>query len=88
VIGIALSFAPMVGSFYWDRRARQRAERAAEVARHSEAFLQEKSERQVKLQQCRQRIKEFEDRLRAARKRYDELREILTKGNHRRGATV
>jgi hypothetical protein len=83
VVGIALSFAPMVGSFFWERRARQSAERAASEARHSEAFLAEKQERQARLQQCQGRIAELDERLRSARLRYDELRRILTKGNHR-----
>ncbi len=82
VCGIALSFAPMLGAFFWDRRARQNAERAVQQIRQSDAFLQEKQERQEKLRQCRERTVELEERLQLARVRYDELRQILTKGNH------
>lgn len=83
VVGITLSFAPMVGSFFWERRARQHAQQAAEQARQSEAFLRERRDRQSKLQQCQARVAELTERLRSARTRYDELREMLTKGNHR-----
>jgi hypothetical protein len=82
VAGIVLSFAPMLGAFLWERQARQRAERAAEQARGSESFQGEKQERQVKLRGCQSRITELEERLRLAQMRYDELRDILTRGNH------
>ena len=82
VIGIVLSFVPMVGGFVWERRARQVAERAAAQARQSEAFLLEKEDRQSRLRQCQGRIFELEERLRLARGRYDKLRKTLTKGNH------
>jgi hypothetical protein len=83
VAGIVLSFAPMLGAYLWEREARQRAERAAEQARGSEPFQGEKRERQAKLHGCQFRIAELEERLRFAQMRYDELRDALTRGNHR-----
>jgi hypothetical protein len=82
VAGIALSFAPMLGAYLWERRARQGAERAAEEARSSESFQGEKQERQAQLRGCQSRIAELEERLRFAQLRYDELRDRLTRGNH------
>ena len=64
------------------RRARQNAELVAQAARQSEAFLEEKQDRQEKLIQCQERVAELEERLRFARLRYDELRQALTSGNH------
>jgi len=88
VVGIALAFAPMVTAFLWERRARRNAELVAQAARQSEAFLQEKQDRQEKLTQCRERVAELEERLRFARLRYDELRQALTSGNHQGGELV
>jgi len=82
ILGIALSFAPMVGAYFWERRARQNAEAIAQAARQSAAFLTEKEDRQAKLTQCQQRVVELEERLEFARIRYDELRQELTGGNH------
>jgi transcription elongation GreA/GreB family factor len=82
VAGIVLSFGPMLGAYLWERRARQSAESAAEQARSSESFQGEKQERQVKLRGCQSRIAELEERLRFAQMRYDELRDLLTRGNH------
>lgn len=87
ITGIALAFAPMVGAFFWRRSARRRAEQAADEARQSEAFLHEKQDRQSKLYRCQDRIAELEERLRLARQRYDELRIVLTRGNHGGGPT-
>jgi hypothetical protein len=82
VAGIVLSFAPMVGAFFWERQAKLDAKRAAELARQSDAFLEEKRERQIKLSQCQERMAELEDRLNLARLRYDYLRQTLTSGDH------
>ena len=82
IVGIALSFAPMIGAYFWERRARENAEAIARAARQSAAFLAEKQDRQTKLTQCQERVVELEDRLRFARLRYDELRQALTSGNH------
>jgi hypothetical protein len=82
-VGIALSFAPMLGAYLWEREARQRAERAVAQARDSQAFAQEKTERRTALRECQLRVTELEDRLRIAQRRYDELRATLTHGNHR-----
>jgi hypothetical protein len=87
IVGIALSFAPMVGAYFWERRARRNAEAIAQAARQSEAFSQEKQDRQTKLTQCQERVVELEERLKYARIRYDELRQELTGGNHQ-GETV
>jgi hypothetical protein len=85
IVGIALAFAPMVTAFFWERHARRNAERVAQTARSSAAFLEEKRDRQIKLSQCQERVAELEERLRFARLRYDELRQALTSGNHRGG---
>jgi hypothetical protein len=82
-IGIVLSFAPMLGAYLWEREARQRAERAVSEARDSEAFRREKRERRASLHECQSRVAELEERLRIAQLRYDDLRDGLTRGNHR-----
>jgi hypothetical protein len=82
-VGIVLSFAPMFGAYLWERAARQKAERTAEQARESEAFQCEKEKRRTELRGCQSRIAELEERLRFAQLRYDELRDALTRGNHR-----
>jgi hypothetical protein len=82
IIGIALSFAPMVGSYFWERRARANAETVAQAARQSKAFLEEKQDRRAQVVQCQERVAELEERLQYARIRYDELRQELTGGNH------
>jgi hypothetical protein len=81
VIGIALSFAPMVGAIFWERRARHNARAAAERARASESFRQERQQRQSALHAAQARIAELEDRLLQAELRYDELCEALIRGD-------
>ncbi|MBN1641021.1 MAG: hypothetical protein JXA09_07285 [Anaerolineae bacterium] len=81
VIGIVLSFAPMVAAYLWERRARHNARLAAEDARASETFLQEKQTRQAALRKCQTRIAELEGRLHDAELRYDELCEALIRGD-------
>ena len=81
VIGLALSFAPMVGAFFWERRARQNARSAAARARTSDTFQREKRTRQSALHRCRTRIAELEERLHHAEMRYDELCEALIRGD-------
>jgi uncharacterized protein HemX len=83
VVALGLALAPAVGDQIWERRARQIAQKAAAQARTSEAFLNEKHERQVKLAQCQSRAAEVEERLRFARARLDVLRKELTSTNHR-----
>lgn len=82
MLNLLLSFAPMVGAFLWEREARRRAEQAVQVARGSAAFMEEKLARQQRLDQCRKRRAELEERLHFARVRYDQLRQDLTSGNH------
>ncbi|MBL7198513.1 MAG: hypothetical protein ISS56_00035 [Anaerolineae bacterium] len=82
VFAILLAFSPMVADQLLERLARVKAEHAAEEARGSEAFLQEKAERQAKLRRCRERIAELQERLQFARIRFDELRKELTTDNH------
>ena len=82
IVDIALAFVPQISAFVWERLARKAAERAAQEARQSEAFLKEKQERQIRLKQCQSRIAELQERLRFARVRYDGLRKALTKSNH------
>jgi hypothetical protein len=82
VLGIALSFAPIIGSIFWERRARQTAELAAQAAKRSQAFLSEKRDRQEQLAKCRARMSELDERLQTARVRLDELRAELVRGNH------
>ena len=81
VIGLVLSFAPMVGAYFWERRVRQNARNAAARARTSETFQQEKQTRQSALYRCRTRIAELEERLHHAELRYDELCEALIRGD-------
>jgi uncharacterized protein HemX len=81
ILGIVLSFAPMVGAYFWQRQAKQNAKKAADLARQSDAFLEEKHERQLKLAQCQERMTELEERLNLARLRYDYLRQVLTSGD-------
>jgi hypothetical protein len=78
VLSIGLAFAPPLGDLIWERRARQLAEQVAQEARQSPAFLEERQERQSKLDQCRQRIAALESRLQFAHARLDELRQALT----------
>jgi hypothetical protein len=82
VAAIGLAFAPALADHIWERRARQVAEAAAQEARLSPAFLQERQNRQARLQQCRARIADLEERLAFARLRLDELRKELTSSNH------
>ena len=83
VLALGLAFAPAVGDQIWERRARKKAQQAADQARQSEAFLNEKRERQAQLTQCQSRALEVEERLKFARIRLDELRRELTSTNHR-----
>jgi hypothetical protein len=71
----------MLGAFFWERQAKQSAKKAADLARESDAFLEEKHERQLKLTQCQERMAELEERLNMARLRYDYLRQVLTSGD-------
>jgi hypothetical protein len=82
IVNIVLSFVPMLGALLWERQARRKAEEAAQVARSSVAFVEEKQARQVRLDQCRVRQAELEERLEFAHARYDQLRQELTSGNH------
>jgi hypothetical protein len=82
VAAIGLAFAPALADHFWERRARQVAEAAAQESRQSPAFLQEKQDRQKRLQHCRTRIADLEERLAFARMRLDELRKELTSTNH------
>jgi hypothetical protein len=80
--GLVLAFAPAVGDWIWDRQSRRAAEQAAQAARQSDAFLQEKRERQVQLSECRARMADLEERKKYAGLRLDELRKELTGSNH------
>jgi hypothetical protein len=82
LVALGLAFVPALADLLWERRARQTAEAAAEEARQSPEFLQEKQDRQVRLQQCRARIADLHERLGFARIRLDELRKDLTSSNH------
>jgi hypothetical protein len=82
MVALVLAFVPALGDMLWDRQSRMAAERAAQEARHSDAFLQEKQERQVQLGQCRARMADLEERKRFAGQRLDELRKELTSSNH------
>jgi uncharacterized protein HemX len=82
IVAMGLAFAPVLADHWWERRARQKAEDAAEQARQSEAFLREKEDRQVKLKQCAARIADLQERLVFARLRLDALRKELTSTNH------
>jgi hypothetical protein len=82
VVAIGFAFVPALADFLWERRARKVAEAAASQARQSDAFLQEKQERQARLQQCRARRTELEQRLAVAGKRLDALRKELIGTNH------
>jgi nitrate reductase assembly molybdenum cofactor insertion protein NarJ len=82
VFAIGLAFAPAVGDVLWERRARRKAEEAAQAVRRSEAFAQERQGRQARLKQCQSRVAELEERLRFARARYNRLRRQLTGTNH------
>ncbi|MBN1936564.1 MAG: hypothetical protein JW934_18015 [Anaerolineae bacterium] len=86
VVAIGFAFVPAFGDELWERRARHKAESAAQEARQSKAFQVEKETRQRKLHQCRARMSELEERLKFSHLRYDELRRQLTIGNHK-GAT-
>jgi hypothetical protein len=82
VVAIGFAFVPALADFVWERRARQVAEAAASQARQSDEFLGEKQERQARLQQCRARRAELDQRLVVARKRLDTLRKELIGTNH------
>jgi hypothetical protein len=82
MLALGLSFAPMLGDLIWERQARRAAERAAQEARQSPAFLQERHERQAKLGECRARLADLEERKRFAGLRLNELRKELTSSNH------
>jgi hypothetical protein len=82
VVAIGLAFVPAFGDEIWERVARTKAEKAAQEAQQSEAFEQEKQQRHAKLQQCRARITELQERLTFSRHRYEELRRELTRHNH------
>lgn len=81
VLAIGLAFAPALVDLYWERHARQVAESAAQEARQSPAFLQERQVRRAELERCRQRVAELESRLKFAHVRRDELRKELTSDN-------
>jgi hypothetical protein len=85
MLGLGLAFAPALGDLIWERQARQGAEEAAQRARQSEAFLQEKRERQAQLGRCRARMADLEERKKFAGLRLDELRKDLTSSNHQGG---
>ena len=78
VAAILLSVAPALGDLVWERRARRLAEQAVEAVQQSEAFLQEKRDRQTQLKQSRKRAAELEERLKFAHARLDQLRRDLT----------
>jgi hypothetical protein len=82
VTAIFLSVAPILGDFLLERRARRLAKRAAQEVRQTEAFLQERNERQTQLKQSRARTAELEERLKFAHVRLDELRKELTSTDH------
>ena len=83
VLSIGLAFAPALADLFWERHARRVAENAAQEARRSPAFAQERQERQSQLERCRQRIAELESRRNFAHARLDELRKELTSNNTR-----
>jgi hypothetical protein len=83
VLSIGVAFAPALADFLWERHARRVAENAAQEARRSPAFVQERQERQSQLERCRQRIAELESRHKFAYARLDALRKELTSGNTR-----
>lgn len=83
VVAIGFAFVPAFADELWERYARRKAEAAAQLARQTQAFQIEKQTRQTKLQQCRARMLELEERLQASRRRYDELRRLLTLGDHK-----
>ena len=49
IAGLVLAFVPALGDWIWDRQSRRAAERAAQEARQSVEFLQEKQDRQLEL---------------------------------------
>lgn len=81
-VAIGLSVAPALGDHLWERRARKKAEIAAQEARQSDAFLQERQERQQKLSRVRARVADSKERLRFAQLRLEELRRELTSTDH------
>jgi len=85
MVGLALAFAPVLGDLIWDRQSRRAAELAAQEARQSAEFLQERQDRQLELSQCRARMADLEERKQFARLRLDELRKELTSSNHTGG---
>jgi hypothetical protein len=82
IAGIGIALAPATIDQILEWIARRRAQHAADVARQSEAFAQEKQERQTKLKQCQARAADLQERLAFARVRFDELRKELTSANH------
>jgi hypothetical protein len=86
VLGVGLAFAPPLADYMWERHARQVAEGIAQEARRSPAFLQERQERQARLEQCRKRMADLEARKKFAHVRLDELRKELTSNDSRDAA--
>jgi nitrate reductase assembly molybdenum cofactor insertion protein NarJ len=82
VVAIGIAFVPAFGDEIWERVARKKAEAAVRETKASAAFQQEKQKRQNKLQQCRTRITELQERLSFSRLRYEELRRALTRDNY------
>lgn len=82
ILSVILSLVPLLTGFFWERQARQKAEQAAQAARGSVAFVEEKQARQMRLDQCRERRAELEERLSFARTRYDQLRQELTSDDY------
>lgn len=82
MVALGVAFTPALGDLIWERQARRVAEQAAQEARQSPAFLQEKQQRHIQLGQCRARLADLEERKKFARVRLDELRKELTSSNH------
>lgn len=82
ILAIGLAFLPPLVDHLWERHARRKAQQAADDARHSETFAQEKRDRQAQLAYCRARIAESQERLDKAHARLDELRRRLIGANH------
>jgi hypothetical protein len=88
ILAMGLAFGPMLADWVWERASRRKAERAAQEAQRSDAFSQEKQERQIRLQACRTRMAELRERRKFAGIRLDALRRELTSSNHRGGAVL
>jgi len=82
IVAIGLALVPTTVDQLWERRARRAAQQAADQARQSEAFLQEKAERQAELRRCRERIDKDTEQLQLAWQRLDELRQELISRDH------